>query len=262
MRGSERETAILISGGGTTAEAVIRACQRGEIVGINPAVVISSRYGAGGLARAEALGIATEVIRKRDYGNNSEAFGEGLLGLLRRYGVEFVSQNGWLVKTPEAVVEEYWERIINQHPGSLDPGRGVDFGGKGMYGARVVCARVAYGWLIGEKEPWTEATVHKVTKEYDEGDLIRVEKLEFEGFDEPVTIAQLGGLEEELKKRTKEVQRKLLPLEHKNVIKVLKMFGGQEIVGGDKREERLIPEENIKSLNLAKGLAVNLFPKG
>lgn len=48
MKESELRTALLISGGGTTAEAVIKATQRGELKGIQPVVVIASRPSAGG----------------------------------------------------------------------------------------------------------------------------------------------------------------------------------------------------------------------
>lgn len=44
-------TAFFLSGEGTTAEAVIKACQGGELTEIDPAVVIASKPDAGGICR-------------------------------------------------------------------------------------------------------------------------------------------------------------------------------------------------------------------
>lgn len=123
MRENEWRLALLISGSGTTMEAVIKAYQEKRLLGIRP--------------------------------------------------VDLISQNGWMPLTPENVVKRYEGRAFNQHPGPLDPGRSkFDFGGKGMFGSRVTCARVAFEWVVGEKNPWTEATTHYVTEKYDEGDLL------------------------------------------------------------------------------------------
>ncbi len=59
----------------------------------------------------------------------------------------FISGSG---TTAEAVIKACRRgRIINQHPEPLDPSRD-DFGGKGMYGAWVSCARLIYEYLPGE----------------------------------------------------------------------------------------------------------------
>ena len=53
MKEKEVRVAMFISGGGSTAEAVIRGCQDKEIVGIVPVAVISSRPDALGLQKAQ-----------------------------------------------------------------------------------------------------------------------------------------------------------------------------------------------------------------
>ena len=243
--------AILISGGGTTAEAVIRACQSGELPGITPVVVITDRESAGGIEKAKALGIETVVV-------NPKIEGE-LLKTLQKYNVDLVSQNGWLALTPPDVVEFYSGKIINQHPGPLDPGRHADFGGRGMYGARVVCARNVYCWLTGT-DFWTEAVTHFVTERFDEGDLIRVERMKMPER-EKIEEDQLKNLSSELIAETKKVQEQLLPLEHKNVIETLRMFA-KGSAAGFRRQTPLIPDENKKYLDIAKQTAIELFPNG
>lgn len=229
--------AILISGGGTTMQAIIQACQSGELSGINPAVVIASRPDAGGILKAQALGIPTVLAGD-------------LLEFLDKYQIDLVSQNGWLPLTPLEVINKYPSMIINQHPGPLDPGRGNDFGGQGMYGARVFCATLIYTQLT-KQDFDTELTTHFVTKNFDEGDLIRVTKS---------TIKYIPDLADFVS-ATQKLQSELLPLEHQNVIATLKLFQ-EGSVNGYRRSTPLIPTKNIPYLNQAKQLAIKLFPHG
>ncbi|OGM12096.1 hypothetical protein A2Z22_03320 [Candidatus Woesebacteria bacterium RBG_16_34_12] len=253
-------TSLLISGDGTTAEAVIKACQSGKLIGIEPVAVISSRPDTVGIHKAQALGIETYVVQKSIF-PTSEAFGDELLRILRNVGVDLVSQNGWLVKTPPNVIDEYRGKIINQHPGPLDPGR-VDFGGKSMFGARVTCARVAYTWAVEDVNPWTESTTHHVTEEYDKGNLIRINELNISSFMRPVTIADMTRHPQPLIDATHEIQIQLLPLEHNNVIETLRQFSKEDDVPGFKRNRPLIPKNTDGIVNEAKHLASRLFPTG
>lgn len=257
---SEARIALLISGGGTTAEAVIRACQSGELKRVKPVLVISSKPDAPGIQKAEALGVETYTVQRKDF-PSSEAFGEQLLRTLKSYGVELVSQNGWLPLTPASITEEYKEKIINQHPGPLDPGRGIDFGGKGMYGSRVTAARLGYSWVAGE-DFWTEATTHHVTEKYDDGDLIRVVRMDIPSFDRSVTIAELQNSPQPLIDKTKEAQVKLLPLEHQNVIATLQTFAEQGSLPHFRRPQPLIPRGREQILYEAKRIAQLLYPQG
>jgi len=249
---------ILISGEGTTATAVVKACQQGRL-NMKPVVVISSREDAGGIEKARNLGIDVETVRRADY-ETRERFGERLLEVLGDHQVDWVCQNGWLPLTPTNVVEKYSERIVNQHPGPLDPGR-PDFGGKEMYGSRVSCARVAYEWVTEEKNPWTEVTVHRVTNEYDKGGLVRTARMNFDGLGRRVTIAELINDPSELIRATEELQRRLLPVEHENVIEALAMVARRER-GLVRRDEILVAKENWEILEEVKKLARNLYLKG
>lgn len=218
--------AILISGSGTTAEAIVQA-------GIEPVVVIASRPDAPGIAKMQKLGFSVEVLDRPDR----------LLALLESAGAEVVSQNGWLPLTPANVITRFHGRIINQHPGPLDPGR-IDFGGKGMYGKRVTCARIAYARVTG-KDYWTESSVHHVTERFDEGPVIRIERLVF---DETST--------------TEQVARTLLPLEHKNVVAVLRQFVSSGSFPEFKRQKPLITPGNESLVSEVKKRAMQLFPNG
>ncbi len=262
-------TAILISGGGTTMEAIIKAYKEGEIKGVVPVVVISDNPDAVGLGKADALGIPTEVVPRKEYKTRDE-YGDVLLQKLKAHHVDFMSQNGLLSFTPDMVTSEV--PGINQHNGPLDPGRegkdawSYDFGGNKMYGARVVASRIAYSWAT-DTDYWTESTVHHVRpgQDYDSGNLISIVRCSFDRPDLPrhVTIASLERNPEQLMKYTEEFWKAtLLPLEHKNVVAVLQMLGedGLDNLPDFPRSKPLVPAGNRGVVLAAKNLAVKLYP--
>lgn len=248
------KVAHLISGGGTTVEAVIQACQCGEIAGIAPVVVIASNSKAKGIEKAAALKIPV-IIVQRSQCPDDKAFGERILTILEAYSVDLISQNGWVKRTPNNVIATYRGRIINQHPGALDPGY-PDFGGQGMYGGVVTCAAIAYSWTL-DKTPETESTLHHVDQEYDHGGLISVVKLSLPTRVRHVTIAELYQDPRDLIEATYETQKLLLPLEHAHVKQVLAAFGKGKLLSYI-RPERLIPSANLEVLFDAKALAIGL----
>jgi len=260
---------ILISGSGTTAVSIIEAVRKG-ILKAQIQVVISSRADKSGVEKTKKLNLPTVVIDPRAFSSKAD-FADKLLTTLKRFKVNFVSQNGWIPLTPPQVVVYFQGRIINQHPGPLDPGVGDDFGGKGMYGSRVTFSRLAYLLLTGE-EPWTESSTHYVATAYDQGDLLGVVKLKLNKFNFKPTLIDLlrkNSLQRFLIVETQEVQKKLLPIEHQNVINTLKVFAGSVAdknyisnVKGFRRTKRLVPARCVPLLSEVKKLSIKLYPHG
>jgi len=253
--------ALLISGGGTTAEAIIKSSKEGVLKDlVSPVVVVSSSKDAGGIAKAQALGIPVEIVDRQVFSSQDE-FGQALLAVLEKYGAQLISQNGWLPLTPKNVIEAFHNKIINQHPGPLDPGR-PDFGGKGMFGARVVCARLLYCFFTNEEHPWTESTVHYVTEEFDKGTIIRSVELPFSAPDRkigPENVEMSIPVAEYVKHVTKLIQEELLPIEHENVIQTLASLARGETPTCI-REQPLVADTQM--LTQSKRLAIKLFPNG
>ncbi len=264
----------LISGGGTTMESVGQAIQSGELKGVELVGVIASKETAAGLTKAERLGIPTFVV-DRKICKEQGRFQLELLRVLDRLEPDLISQNGWLPLTPREIVEKY--RTINQHPGQLDSENTPkteermvphDFGGKGMYGSTVTCARLAYGWFTKEQEGITASTIHHVTadEKLDAGGVIRELPLDISNYlaayhfsqEEITGVPVLGKL---LMRITMEVQKLLLPLEHENVKTVLRSFA-EGTVPQMRRTSPLIPLESRGQLAQAKQLARKLFPTG
>ena len=119
----KKRVAILISGRGSNMEALIRAAKTpdypAEIVG-----VLSNKADAGGLAFAEANGIATAVRSHKDFVTR-DAFDAALDAVLREWRTDIVCLAGFMrVLTPGFVAG--WEgRMLNIHPSLLPAFQGL-----------------------------------------------------------------------------------------------------------------------------------------
>ena len=147
-------TVVFASGGGSNFQALIdRFGDGGE--GVSLAGLIASREDAGAIGRAETAGIPTVVAA----GDREE---ERLVEALRTFDPGLVVLAGYMRLVPEAIVREWWGRIVNVHPALLPA-----FGGRGMYGGRVHAAVLASGARV------TGVTVHFVDEAYDRGPIIQ-----------------------------------------------------------------------------------------
>lgn len=236
--------AMLVSGGGTTMQAIIQACRSGRLQNIEPVCVIASRRDAGAIEKALALGMrrGDVLIRRPKNYLDSEAFGETIIAICQARGVDFIGQYGWMEKTPPNVIEVWRGMMVNQHPGPLDPGR-PDFGGKGMFGRRVHCARLYFVRTI-KRDFWTEATAQRVAIEYDRGALLRTRTIEIREDDDTSTL-----------------QERVLPQEHELQIEVLDDFANRRVKEFSRQTPLVFPGEEA-ILEQAKRIAKALFPKG
>lgn len=236
--------ALLISGGGTTAEAIIQAASAGRLAGVKAGCIIASKPEAGGIERAKKAGIPEKdvlVLSPKAFSSREE-FGEAIIQECKARGVDFVGQYGWLVKTPENVIKAFEGRIVNQHPGPLEPGR-PDFGGKGMFGRRVHAARLFFVRAVN-RDFWTEATAHRVTAEYDKGAVVLVKQVPILPDDTPESL-----------------QARVLPVEHEVQIETLAKFVAGEVQEIKRENPLVLPgEENV--LEEAKRKAIELYPNG
>lgn len=237
--------AILISGGGTTMQEIVKACQSGEI-SLDIACIVASNPMAGGLDKAHLLGIPNQDIliinptdfRDEDGKVNQNNFGIKILQELKQRNVTVVTQNGWLPLTPEIVIEEYAGKIFNQHPGPVP-----EFGGKGMYGRRVHAARLLFARMV-KRDFWTLATGQRVHKDFDLGKVVKSARVEILPND---TVDDL--------------QQRVLPVEHRVQIDMLIDFTNSRLQEVPTREALVHPDEEDQ-LALAKKMAIMLYPHG
>ena len=147
--------AVLASGGGTNLQALVDS-QGGVLTSGSISLVIADRPGLQAEARAQAAGIASAVIPRRE-----EGFEGRVLDALEKHRIDFLILAGFLGILSKDFIERFPGPIINIHP-SLIPA----FCGKGMYGLKVHEAALARGVKI------TGATVHLVNEIPDGGPIV------------------------------------------------------------------------------------------
>lgn len=164
--------AVLASGRGTNLGALIDyLAQRGDRAAARVVLVASNRADAGALQRARDSDITATAFDASDDGT-------GLLELLHRHSIGLVVLAGYLKRIPPLVVREYSGRVVNIHPGLLP-----EFGGAGMYGAKVHAAVIASGAKV------TGVTVHLVDDEFDHGPVVAQWKVAVRPDDTPESLA-------------------------------------------------------------------------
>jgi len=162
--------AVLASGGGSNLQALLDYfAALGERRSGDVVLVASNRRDAGALERARAAGIETAVISPD---------GAELDALLASHAIDLVVLAGYLKFVPMAVTRRYAGRMVNVHPALLP-----EFGGPGMYGARVHRA------VLAARAATSGPTVHFVDEVYDHGAVIAQWRVPVRPTDDEQTLA-------------------------------------------------------------------------
>lgn len=114
---SRKRVVIFISGGGSNMEALIRAAQTTDF----PAEIISvfsDKSDAGGLAKAQAAGIPTQVFTRKDYASK-EAHEDAILEALAALNPDIICLAGYMRLLTAKFIAPYEGRILNIHPSLL-----------------------------------------------------------------------------------------------------------------------------------------------
>ena len=119
-----RRTAILISGRGSNMMSLVEAARASDFPA-EIALVVSNRPEAGGLARAEAMGLATAAVDHRAFPDR-EAFERKLDEILREAGIELICLAGFMRVLTPWFVTRWAGRMLNIHPSLLPSFKGLD----------------------------------------------------------------------------------------------------------------------------------------
>ncbi|NOR63787.1 MAG: phosphoribosylglycinamide formyltransferase [Rhodobacteraceae bacterium] len=185
----KKRVAILISGGGSNMEALVRDMD--ERHPAEPVLVLANTANAGGLAKAAARGIPTAMVDHRPFKGDRSGFEAALTEELKKVAPDIICLAGFMrILTPEFIAR--WQgKMLNIHPSILPLFRGLHTHQRALEAGMAV-----HG-----------CTVHEVTGELDGGPILGQAVIPVKDGDTPDDLAT-----------------RLLPMEHKLYPAVLRRF--------------------------------------
>ncbi|MGA6098876.1 phosphoribosylglycinamide formyltransferase [Stutzerimonas marianensis] len=114
---------VLISGSGSNLQALLDS--QDEKTAARIGAVVSNREEAFGLQRAQAAGIATHVVRHKDFADR-EAFDAALMAIIDQHQPDLVVLAGFMRILTPGFVRHYQGRLLNIHPSLLPKYKGLD----------------------------------------------------------------------------------------------------------------------------------------
>ncbi|WP_447589970.1 phosphoribosylglycinamide formyltransferase [Aquipseudomonas campi] len=163
---------VLISGSGSNLQALIDSSTAAD----NPTrirAVFSNRADAYGLQRAQAAGIATEVLDHKQF-DGRESFDAALIDAIDAYQPDLVVLAGFMRILTPGFVRHYAGRLLNIHPSLLPKYKGLHTHQRALE--------------AGDDEHG--CSVHFVTEELDGGPLAVQAVIPVQSTDTPDSLAQ------------------------------------------------------------------------
>jgi phosphoribosylglycinamide formyltransferase 1 len=175
-----KRVAILISGGGSNMVRLVES-----MAGDHPAravLVASNDPGATGLAKAQAMGVATVAIDHRPFAKDREAFDAALLQPLLAAKPDIICLAGFMRILTPGFIRRFQGRMLNIHPSLLPKYPGLHTHQRALDAAD------------------TEAgcTVHEVTAELDAGPVLGQARVPVQGGDTADSLAARVLVQEHL----------------------------------------------------------------
>lgn len=147
--------AILASGEGTNAKALLDASANGALGGGEVVVVVSDRREAAVLDRGDQAGVETVFVDPEPFSTRA-GYGDELVRVLQGHNISLVCLAGFMRILPPNFIKAFPDQIINIHP-SLLPA---------FPGAHPVRDAIEWGVRV------TGATVHFADEKVDAGPII------------------------------------------------------------------------------------------
>jgi phosphoribosylglycinamide formyltransferase 1 len=149
---------ILISGGGSNMQAIVRTAEQrqwAQRLGARVAAVVSNKADAPGLAFARSHGLPTAVVDHKAFASR-EAFDAALMAEIDSFTPALVVLAGFMRILTPGFVAHYDGRLVNIHPSLLPAFTGLH----------------THQRAIDEGCKFAGATVHRVTAELDHGQIL------------------------------------------------------------------------------------------
>jgi phosphoribosylglycinamide formyltransferase 1 len=117
MSQPRKRVAVLLSGSGSNMVALAKACEAADFPA-DIVAVFSDKPDAGGLQKAEALGIKTAAFARKDYASKAE-HEAAILAALDAVKPDLVCLAGYMRLLSGDFIRPYQGRILNIHPSLL-----------------------------------------------------------------------------------------------------------------------------------------------
>ena len=151
---ARKRVVVFISGSGSNMMALAQACQAPDFPA-EIACVISDKASAGGLAKAQSLGIPTLVFERKTYASKVE-HEQSILAALSEIAPDIICLAGYMRLISAEFIAPYAGRIINIHPSLLPLFPGLHTHERAIESGMKI----------------TGCTVHFVTEGMDEGPVV------------------------------------------------------------------------------------------
>jgi phosphoribosylglycinamide formyltransferase-1 len=176
--------AILASGAGTNARALLDASSRGELGDARVVALLADKADCGALAVADRAGVEALFVDPGPHAGRA-AYSDALVAALQERDVDLVCLSGFMRILSPGFISAFEGRILNIHPALLPA----------FPGAHAVRDALAWGVKV------TGTTVHFADEAVDHGPIVAQESV-------PVLP---GDDEETLHERIKAVEHRLYP---------------------------------------------------
>lgn len=145
---------IFASGNGTNAEALMERFRKHKLIQV--AGIVTNNPNAGVIRKAKGFGKPTVILTEEQVQD-----GEKIYEQIQPFEPDYLVLAGYLKLIPPSLIEKFPKHIFNIHPSLLPK-----YGGKGMYGEHIHQA------VKQNKEKESGITIHYVSENYDEGEII------------------------------------------------------------------------------------------
>lgn len=165
--------AVLISGRGSNLQALIDACAKPDF----PAqivAVIANKPDAGGLARAADAGIPAMIVDSSFFKGDKAGFERALGDTIAQFDVDLICLAGFMRILSADFLNRFKDKVINIHPSLLPKHKGLD----------------THARAIEAGDKVAGCSVHIVTPEMDEGDIILQKTVPVLAGDTPQSLAE------------------------------------------------------------------------
>jgi len=210
--------AVLLSGRGSNFESILNAIKSGDIKNGKIVVVVSNNAEARGLNVAKDNGLNAIFVDPK--GKDREAYDREVVGILKRYSVDYVLLAGYMRILSPYFVKSFENRILNIHPALLPSFKGLH----------------AQRQALEKGVKFSGATVHFVTENLDDGPIIV----------QSVVPVYDNDDEDSLSERILKTEHKIYPLAVKLLTEDrLKINNGKVLVDWEKADDFYVTNPKV-----------------